>query len=188
MNKKGLDELTAEELGVLFPVSLLEYDPVWNILFENEKKLIRNILPTETILNIYHIGSTSIPGMISKPTIDMLLEIHENADIENIKSKFREINYDINIRKSMPPPQIIFVKGYTLEGFNGQAYHVHVRYKGIHREIIFRDILRKNVPIRNEYEKLKLMLAEKYRNNRELYTDSKTEFIENAMNNAVRTE
>ena len=38
-------------------------------------------------------------------------------------------------------PHIMFAKGYTPEGFAGQAFHVHVRYKGDWDEIYFRDYL-----------------------------------------------
>jgi GrpB-like predicted nucleotidyltransferase (UPF0157 family) len=64
------------------------------------------------------------------------------------------------------------------EGFKGQAYHVHVRYRGDWDEIRFRDYLIKNKEVAKEYETLKLGLAEKYRNDREKYTNSKTEWIE----------
>lgn len=71
---------------------------------------------------------------------------------------------------------MMFVKGYTIHGFEGQAFHVHVRYKGDWDEIYFRDHLRNNKQKAREYEKLKL--ATKYKYDREAYTDAKTDFIE----------
>jgi GrpB-like predicted nucleotidyltransferase (UPF0157 family) len=71
-----------------------------------------------------------------------------------------------------------FVKGYTAQGFKGQAYHVHIRYPGDWPEIRFRDYLINNSAVAKEYETLKLTLAEKYPNDREAYTASKTEWIE----------
>jgi GrpB-like predicted nucleotidyltransferase (UPF0157 family) len=72
---------------------------------------------------------------------------------------------------------MMFVRGYTPEGFRGQAYHVHVRYPGEWSEIRFRDCLIRNKEIAKEYEKLKEKLAVKYRNDREGYTEGKTEFV-----------
>ena len=46
----------------------------------------------------------------------------------------------------------------------------------------FRDYLLKNKEIAREYETLKLELADKYPNDREAYTDSKTEWIEKINN------
>ena len=71
----------------------------------------------------------------------------------------------------------MFVKGYTPEGFKGQAYHIHVRYPGDWDEIYFRDYLRNNAEIRKQYGELKRILAVKYRNDRDGYTDAKTEFV-----------
>jgi len=36
---------------------------------------------------------------------------------------------------------MMFMKGYTSEGFQGQEYHVHVRYSGDWDELYFRDYL-----------------------------------------------
>ena len=71
-----------------------------------------------------------------------------------------------------------FVKGYTSQGFKGQAYHVHIRFIGDWDEIRFKDYLIKHKDVAKEYEILKLKLADKFRNDREAYTNSKTEFIE----------
>ena len=71
-----------------------------------------------------------------------------------------------------------FVKGYTEQGFRGQAYHVHIRYKGDWDEIRFKDYLLNHKEMAKEYETLKLKLAGRYKNDREAYTDSKTDFIE----------
>lgn len=93
--------------------------------------------------------------------------------------------YRINDHPENLEPHLTFVKGYTKHGFRGQAYHVHIRYRGDWDEIRFRYYLIKNKEIAKEYETLKLELAEKYPNDREAYTDSKTEWIEK-MNNLTR--
>ena len=72
-----------------------------------------------------------------------------------------------------------FVKGYTDQGFKGQTYHIHIRYKGDWDEIRFRDYLINHKEAAKEYESIKLKLAEKYKNDREAYTNSKTDFIKN---------
>ena len=46
-----------------------KYDPDWVNRFETLKNEIQKNLKTEN--RIYHIGSTSIPGMYAKPIIDM---------------------------------------------------------------------------------------------------------------------
>jgi GrpB-like predicted nucleotidyltransferase (UPF0157 family) len=72
---------------------------------------------------------------------------------------------------------MMFAKGYTLHGFKGQAYHVHVWYGGDWDELCFRDYLKAHPDIAREYGVLKVRLSETYRNDREGYTDKKTVFI-----------
>ena len=74
---------------------------------------------------------------------------------------------------------MMFVKGYKTSGLKGQSFHIHVRFKGDWDELYFRDYLRKNEGVKKEYEKLKLDLATKFKNDRDAYTSAKTDFIEN---------
>ena len=71
----------------------------------------------------------------------------------------------------------MFTKGYTIDGFKGQAYHIHVRYFGDCDELYFRDYLRQNPDVVFEYAKLKQYLAKKYKYDRDGYTEAKTDFI-----------
>jgi GrpB-like predicted nucleotidyltransferase (UPF0157 family) len=72
MNKQ-LHDMTNDELGELFPIIISEPDPNWIRLFHEEESNIRNVLGKQNIIRIEHIGSTSIPNLRAKPTIDILL-------------------------------------------------------------------------------------------------------------------
>jgi len=61
--------LTAKEVGKLFPIQIVPYNSDWITLFEREKELIINVLGEDSVLNIEHFGSTSIPGLVAKPTL-----------------------------------------------------------------------------------------------------------------------
>lgn len=174
---KELHEMTIKELGHLFPIIIVDYSERWSFLYQSESNLIINSFSQSEVIRIDHIGSTAIPGLKAKPTIDILLQISEHVDIQKLIDVFETLDYQINEHQDNPPPHITFVKGYTKEGFKGQAYHVHVRYNGDWDEIRFRDYLINHKEIAQEYEVLKQELADKYRNNREAYTDSKTDFI-----------
>jgi len=77
--KKDLDSMNSEELGKLFPVSIVEPDPVWPRLYKTEEKKIREVLGNDIIINIDHIGSTAIADMPAKPTIDILIQVTEDT-------------------------------------------------------------------------------------------------------------
>jgi GrpB-like predicted nucleotidyltransferase (UPF0157 family) len=72
---------------------------------------------------------------------------------------------------------MMFIRGYTPEGFKGQAFHVHVRYSGDWDELYFRDYLVAHREIVEEYGRLKITLKQQYEHDREAYTNAKTDFI-----------
>jgi GrpB-like predicted nucleotidyltransferase (UPF0157 family) len=184
-SNKSLNNMTIGELGQLFPIIITDYSDKWHELYKAEVKLLTDSLLQSDLVKIDHVGSTAIPGLKAKPTIDILMQVTEQIDIQKLKDRFKSLGYLINEHSENPAPHLTFVKGYTKQGFKGQAYHVHIRYHGDWDEIRFRDYLIKNNEIAKEYETLKLKLAEKYPNDREAYTDSKTEWIEK-INNLTR--
>jgi len=174
---KELDKMTPDELGKLFPIILKEYDPEWPVFYKKEEARIKDAFPTEVLIRITHIGSTAIPGLISKSSIDILLEVSKETKNQSIIDCFISLGYHFIPRPENPAPHMMFVLGYTPEGFRGQAVHVHVRYPGDWHEIRFRDYLRAHPESCKEYAKLKQELAVQYRNDRDGYTDAKEEFI-----------
>ena len=173
--------MTPEELGRLFPISLLPYDPEWPGYFQLEKERIENALGARNVYRMEHIGSTAIPGMMAKPSIDILLEVVQSADQQMITSRFTQLGYHFIPKPDNPPPYMMFVKGYTLEGLVGQPFHVHVRYPGDWDEVHFRDYLIAHAGKAAEYEQLKIGLSKRYKNDREGYTGAKTNFIREVL-------
>lgn len=175
---KELNQMNADELGNLFPVIIKEPDKKWSAYYSKEKARILQVFDKSDIESIEHIGSTAVPGLKAKPTIDILIGISEKVPDDRIIESLRSAGYEYINKPENPPPHMMFVKGYTKQGFKGQAFHIHVRYKGDWDEIYFRDYLRNNRKAAKAYEDLKLILAEKYKNDREAYTSEKTKFIE----------
>ena len=131
-------------------------------------------------LSIEHIGSTAIPNILAKPTIDILLEIPDDKNIKDeITQKMKARDYYFLLRTDRQPPYLMFIKGISGDGLTGQTYHLHVAEKGhpIWDKVYFRDYLIERPELAREYESLKKKLAEKYRHNRDEYTEGKTEFV-----------
>ena len=183
----NLDKLTASELGHLFPIIITDYNPEWPEIYRAEKCRILKTIGPGIILRMEHIGSTAVPGLCAKPTIDILIEISDNADCELVIQKLQKIQYFYIPKPENPPPHMMFARGYSPKGVSGQTYHVHIRYAGDWDEIVFRDYLIKNPDIAREYCTLKRRLASEYTNDREIYTNSKTDFIA-GINKRARDE
>ena len=176
-SNKSLNDLTTEELGKLFPIIIQDYSEHWIDLYDAEKQIITNSFAQSEIVSIDHIGSTAVPGLKAKPTIDILFQVSEQIDTQKLVDIFTSLGYQLTEQPDNPQPHMTFVKGYAIHGFSGQTYHVHIRFKGDWDEIRFRDYLINNPNAANDYEVLKLKLAVKYKNDREAYTNSKNDFI-----------
>ena len=180
---KELSEMSNEELWELFPIILTEHNPEWQSLYMAEKQLLSDAAG-ECMLRINHIGSTSVPGLIAKPTIDILMEIKEDTDPEIFIPKIESLEYIYTEQPGNPPPHMMFMKGYTNEGFKGQAFHLHVRYYGDWDELYFCRYLCDHPDVARQYGELKLDLKNKYEHDRDAYTRAKPEFIRNITHKA----
>jgi len=178
---KTIDDLTEEEIGKLFPINIVPFDGKWTNIFEREKEIIADTLGKNIALRIEHFGSTAVAGLASKPTIDILVEIPElTKELKNrIIEKMELTGYHFIWRADSKVPYMMLVKGYTMKGFTGQTYHIHLSDKkhSLWDRLYFRDYLRNHSEVAKEYENLKIKLAEKHKYNREAYTRAKTDFI-----------
>ena len=184
LREKPLEEMDRYELGRLFPILLCDHRPEWKGLYEAEKTHIEEAIGAETIFRINHIGSTAVPGLAAKPTIDVLLEIVPVADIERLIRQMKHHGFRYGPQPENPAPHILFKKGYSEHGFSGQAVHVHVRYPGDWGELYFRDYLRLYPLVANAYADLKRALWKRFEFDREAYTSAKGDFIESHTRSA----
>ncbi|MDR1864049.1 MAG: GrpB family protein [Bacteroidales bacterium] len=178
--------MTLEKLWALFPVIITPYNPEWAAWYEEERNNLLTLLEEETV-RISHIGSTAVKGLAAKPTVDMLLEITEVADITKVTDKLISGGWLIMAQSEAPKLRFSFNKGYTPDGFADKVYHLHVIRKNDPDELYFRDYLIAHQDVAKEYEKLKYGLKEKFEHHRDGYTEAKTEFI-SAQTKAARQE
>lgn len=159
-------------------VKLLNYNLEWKKLYKKEEKLIRSIIE-KYILDIQHVGSTSIPNVKAKPIIDIAvgvksLKIGEKCikPLEKLGYKYK---YDAGIKG-----RHFFVKGSEknrthylhIERLNGKLWRNH---------ILFRNYLIKHKEAVEEYSELKEGLVKKYKDNRDIYTIKKNSFIQKIL-------
>lgn len=166
--------MTLEELWGLFPIILLPHNPEWKVWAAKEIKSLSELLAAFTPI-INHIGSTALSGIVSKPIVDILVEISPDCDWNDAKEILEKANY---ICMSEANGRMSFNKGYTPNGYAESVFHVHIHAIGVNDEIRFRDYLRKNPSVAEEYEALKLCLLPKYRSNRDGYTEAKSDFVQ----------
>jgi len=165
-------------------ITVVEYDPEWPRFYEEEKKLILDAV-SEHIKSIEHFGSTSVPGLGAKPIIDIIagLDIQEVAD--RCLPALAAIGYD-DVTPESTDDDWYYCLG---KGPHSPGVHLHLVKYGSgfwKRHILYRDYLRANPETAMEYYELKKRLVEKYADMREVYTESKTEFINRVLEKAMK--
>lgn len=171
------DELQAHTIGELQPLTgpifLTDYDPEWPVLFEREADRIRGILG-ERVLQIEHVGSTSVPGLAAKPIIDIVLVVADSADEVAYVAPLEAAGYVLRIRE----PD--WHEHRVLKGPDTNI-NLHVFSEGspeIDRMLAFRDRLRSKDSDRRRYERSKRELAEREWKYVQDYADAKTAVVE----------
>jgi len=161
------------------PVVIVNYNPQWPTFYESETKLIREVLGGR-ILAIEHIGSTAVPNLGGKNIVDIMVGVNGLEEAKQCLEPLKSIGYIEVI------PQVDSADWYYCLEKSQQTLgcHLHlVRFGSEHwkKHVIFRDFLRKNPKVAQEYYALKKELAAKYGTNRLGYTEAKTAFIESAI-------
>ena len=186
---RTLYDLSKDDWNTLFPVELVDHNPKWAILFEEEKRSIFLGVDKDSILQIEHFGSTSIPNIKAKPYIDIIIAIPENLLFDQtLIDYFEHLGYTYFLvpERDNIPAYMSFGKGYGPKGYTGQVFHLHVCPKNhfMWKQISFRDYLVTHPESAKKYEQLKLESAKKHKNDRGKYVLSKTEFINEILEKA----
>jgi GrpB-like predicted nucleotidyltransferase (UPF0157 family) len=156
-------------------IAVVPYQSGWKELFEQEADLLRNALG-EKALRIEHIGSTSIPGMDSKPIIDIMVAVVSLAEATKLIPVVEALGYEHKPHDTIPE-RVYFAKEQTPEY---RTHHLNLAQQesGFWKnQIAFRDYLRAHNQVAAEYADLKKHLAEVYAQTHQLDPDGKTEFV-----------
>jgi GrpB-like predicted nucleotidyltransferase (UPF0157 family) len=158
------------------PVIIVPYDPSWPQQFEEEKtRLLAEI--GAYVLSIEHIGSTAVPGLAAKPVIDILVGVRSLQEAPFFIPLLEARGYEYVSAYEVEMP----FRHYLQLLVNGEhIHHLHMvepdsRFYRV--QLACRDYLRAHPESRDAYARLKYDLAKKYRNDRDAYTDAKSDFI-----------
>ena len=174
----SLDELSLEELWQIFPIELVEPNKEWITYYKEEKHFLSKLLYAFKPFKINHIGSTYFGDIKAKNIVDILIEFKNSKTMHEACKLLDNSGYRLMYEEDN---RAALNKGYGPNGFEEKVYHIHLRVKGDADEIIFRDYLVNHNDSRKEYEKLKVALAKDNKNNRNNYTNSKTDFVQNIL-------
>lgn len=160
-------------------IEVAPYDERWPARFTEWRSRLAAALAAAAI-RIEHVGSTAVPGLAAKPIIDIQVSVADTEDeatyvpaVEGAGAQLRA--RDPGHRYFRPPAD------------RPREVHIHVCEAGSAWErnhLLFRDYLRAHPAARNAYAELKRELSERYSDDRLAYTDAKSAFILDALDDA----
>ncbi|MGY5344046.1 GrpB family protein [Paenibacillus glucanolyticus] len=162
-------------------ISIAAPDPAWLNKGLHEVAELKQLLAQYGVVQIEHIGSTSIPGMPAKPIIDVMAKIQSFEEIDCI-AEMLEVH-----RWSYVPPEL---DGRTYRRFfvrvrnDRRECHLHLmldKEPRWEKQLQFRNRLREQPKWAQQYAELKVKLAQENQDDREAYTAAKTEFIQRVL-------
>jgi GrpB-like predicted nucleotidyltransferase (UPF0157 family) len=157
------------------PVTIVPYSGRWPALFEGEARMLRELFAPESI-EVEHIGSTAVPGMAAKPIVDVLLGAATLQSIEHRIAELGQCGYRYVPEFEVALPQ----RRYFEKAAGDDLFHLHAVQTGSafwRDHVAFRDILRNDRRVFDDYHRLKCELAESGLD-RGAYTDAKAPFIQ----------
>jgi GrpB-like predicted nucleotidyltransferase (UPF0157 family) len=80
------------------PILVVEPDPAWPTVFDELAGRIRAALG-DRVLELQHVGSTSVPGLAAKPVIDIDLTVADSRDEAAYVGALESIGYELRIRE-----------------------------------------------------------------------------------------
>jgi GrpB-like predicted nucleotidyltransferase (UPF0157 family) len=139
-------------------LALAEYDPAWVARFQAEAALLGDALG-ESARRIEHVGSTSVPGLAGKPTIDIAVGVDTLDLSPHHRERMAGAGFVFQPDEDRPWERR-FVKG---EEFPREVIVHVVEWDGPKwcEFIRFRNALRADPELAREYEQLKRRLLER---------------------------
>ena len=155
------------------------YNPKWKVRFKEEARVLSSIFGASAI-KIEHIGSTAVPGLAGKPTIDILVVVDNIKVVDSFIEQMRVAGYK-SLGEYVMPGARLFVR----EVDNNRLVNIHVFPKDhshIKEMLNLRDYLCSHPELVKEYSQLKYDLFKKYPGDYGEYRKYKDQWMERLKN------
>lgn len=156
-------------------INVVPYRPEWPTLFQGEKENLSQVINEDNLINILHIGSTSVPGLSAKPVIDMLVVVKDINQLDQDNNQIASLGY-LPMGEFGIPGRRYFRKGEDNRTHQIHAFQYDNMYD-ISRHVLVRDYLRCHEEARKAYAKIIIEGAEKYPESIDDYGDYKDAFV-----------
>ena len=161
-------------------VYLVPWKEEWAHAFHREKQcIIGAMIGNGHSGSVRHVGSTSIKGMVAKPIIDILVCPDDGIPLEDVIPDLEWIGYK-NLGEGGRPGRYFMSRGDQ----PNETFYVHLCHEShpvAQDQLLFQRIERENPIICRKYIRMKLLLADMFPEDREMYRALKGLFIEGVL-------
>jgi GrpB-like predicted nucleotidyltransferase (UPF0157 family) len=161
------------------PIEVVPYRAAWAASFDEWRKRLRAALG-EAAMRIEHVGSTAVPGLPAKPIVDVQVSVRDVDDEASYVPAIEKLGVPLRYREAGH-------RYFRPAGGDPLSVHIHVCAAGGEWEcehLLFRDYLRADSDAQAAYARLKRELGERYRDDRLAYTEGKTGFVLDTLDDA----
>ncbi|MGG0668811.1 GrpB family protein [Sporosarcina koreensis] len=162
-------------------VDVVPFSERWRLDFEKEAEVLGETFGVE-IIEIHHIGSTSVHGLSAKPIIDIMPVVKDISQIDQYNASMSVIGYEAKGENGIPG------RRYFQKGGDDRTHHVHIYENGspeIDRHLAFRDFLRAHPEKAKAYGDLKEKLAQQFPYDIESYIKGKEQLASEIEREAI---
>jgi GrpB-like predicted nucleotidyltransferase (UPF0157 family) len=160
------------------PIHLSAYNPQWPALFRAEAQRISTGLPAD--IAIEHIGSTSVPELLAKPIIDIMVGMEAHHNPESVRAALVALGYE-DMGEAGVPDRIYFRRRTDI------AFNIALVRRGNHvwiSNLVLRDYLRRSPDARREYANTKRRAYESGIRSLLAYSDFKSAVLTRLLSEA----
>ncbi|MGZ5829850.1 MAG: GrpB family protein [Xanthobacteraceae bacterium] len=165
-------------------VELHPHSPQWTEMARAEIACLYEALG-DVIVSVHHIGSTSIPGIMAKPIIDLLPVVSDLGNLDLRMPRVKSLGYECLGEFGLPGRRYCRRNDPTS---GKRAYQLHFYAYASHeidRHLAFAIYLRAHPAIATEYEAEKLRAAALHPDNTYDYNDAKNDWIKRVEQDAL---
>ncbi|WP_226037330.1 GrpB family protein [Aquibacillus saliphilus] len=160
---------------------ILPWTEEWDKTYSREEEILKKIF-NEQLVDIFHIGSTSIPAIgYAKPIIDILIVVKDIEKVDLYNQVLGEYGYQPQGENG------IIGRRYFPKGKENRTHHVHIFQVGnesIKTHLDFKDFLIKHPEDAKRYGDLKTKLAKQFPDDHHKYQSEKQEFVNQLVEKA----
>ncbi|WP_456278808.1 GrpB family protein [Bacillus sp. AK128] len=162
---------------------ILPWNEEWTKLYSLEEELLKEILKDE-VVEIFHIGSTSVPAIgYAKPIIDILVVVKNIGEVDLYNQELQGLGYEPKDENGIPG------RRYFPKGKENRTHHLHIFQSGntnIETHLDFKEYLIKHPEDAKRFGDIKIELSKKFPENHYKYQAEKQEFVNELVTRAKK--